>query len=131
MSVARQKMKHPRKKRDQVVLRKGWAPTSGKVSPLMAEAYAAEKARLIGEGFHVTTDEDERRLHALCWAAGNAVLREALRANAAAQNARRQAEHKALCDARWEAREEARKAEKKARMAATERIENIGGNSDT
>jgi len=131
VSVARQKMKHPRKRRDQVVLRKGWAPTSGKVSPLMAEAYAAEKARLIGEGFRVATDEDERRLHALCLAAGNAVLRKALSANAAAQHARRQAEHKALCDARWEAREKARKAEKKARNVANKRTENSNENSDS
>ena len=129
--MARQKMKHPRKRRDQVVLRKGWAPTSGKVSPLMAEAYAAERARLIGEGFRVATDEDERRLHALCWAAGNAVLRKALSANAVAQHARRQAEHKALCDARWEAREKARKAEKKARMAAREKTSNSEEKSDT
>lgn len=90
----------------------------------MAEAYAAEKARLIGEGFHVATDEDERRLHALCWAAGNVVLREALKANAVAQHARRQAERKALCDARWEAREKARKAEKKALIAARKQTEN-------
>ena len=129
--MARQKMKHPRKRRDQVVLRKGWAPTSGKVSPLMAEAYAAEKARLIGEGFRVVTDEDERRLHALCWAAGNAVLREALKANAAAQHARRQAEHKALCDARWEEREKARRAEKKARIAAKRRTDNSDEKSNT
>jgi hypothetical protein len=96
----------------------------------MAEAYAAERARLIGEGFRVATDEDERRLHALCWAAGNAVLREALKANAVAQHARRQAQHKALCDARWEARENARKAEKKARTVASKQNENSGDKSD-